>query len=390
MIDGSGLSLAYRHMIYDVAIIGAGIGGASLAAHLEPGVSCVLLEAEDRPGYHSTGRSAAFYTETYGGPQVQPLTTASKPWYFNTVNPASETLMVRRRGALHVNWTKPQSALQTVYETFKPLSPSIKRLDASACVERCDILPESDISGGVYDPDCCDIDVASVHNLFLRQAKLAGVELRSRFPVAEIERREGIWHVSDGKGETLQAKKLVNAAGAWADQVASIAGVAPLGLLPKRRTIGVFEIQGMHASSDWPLVLDLKESFYFKPEGQHLLISPADETVSPPCDAQPEIEDIALAASRFEHATGRILGRCHAKWAGLRTFAPDRVPIYGYDPVTPDFFWCAGQGGFGIQTAPAAGALSAALLLGNSIPKAHQDCGITADRYAPSRFRVAA
>lgn len=377
-------------MIYDVAIIGAGIGGASLAAHLQPGVSCALLEAEERPGYHSTGRSAAFYTETYGGPQVQPLTTASKQWYFTTENPATQALTVTKRGALHVNWDEPASALKALYEDLKPLSPSIKQVDASMCVEHCDILPGDAIRGGLYDPDCCDIDVANVHDLFLRQAKKNGAELRAGFRVSRIDRRRGVWNVAAQNAETVRAKKLVNAAGAWADQVAAQAGAAALGLLPKRRTIGVFSLKEAAASTDWPLVLDLKETFYFKPEGQHVLISPADETVSPPCDAQPEEEDIALAAARFERATGRALSRCHAKWAGLRTFAPDRSPVYGYDPLVPDFFWCAGQGGFGIQTAPAAGALSAALLLDQDLPQALSNCGITADRYAPSRFCAAA
>lgn len=377
-------------MIYDVAIIGAGMAGASLAAQLDPGLSVVLLEAEERPGTHATGRSAAFYTETYGGPDVQPLTTASKDWYFNTQSVSSGALMVTRRGALHVNWREPQAKTVQFHASLKALSPDLSIQTPDACHEICSAVPRAHIKSGVYDPDCCDIDVASVHDHFLRQSKQRGVALMCHFAVSSAKRMSGVWVISSRSRQTIRAKTLVNAAGAWADQVAMIAGAAPLGLSPKRRTVGVFDLEDGQVDSKWPLVLDLGDSFYFKPEGPQLLISPADETPSAACDAQPEVEDIALAAHRFEMATGRKLGQCRAKWAGLRTFAPDRSPVYGYDSEIADFFWCAGQGGFGIQTAPAAGALGAALLQRNTLPQSLRVCGITSERYAPQRFLRAA
>lgn len=390
MIDEPGHALAYRHMIYDVAIIGAGIAGASLAAQLDRSVSAVILEAEDQPGYHSTGRSAAFYTETYGGPDVQPLTTASKAWYFTQTSTAAKVLMVKKRGALHVDWGKDSGASKRLYDSLKPLSPDLQTLSASECLDRCSILQPSDLAGGIYDPDCCDIDVATVHEHFLRQAKDNGTIRRTNFRVAALQREQGHWNIQSAAGSTLRAKTIVNAAGAWADEIARLAGTAPLGLSPKRRTVAVFELKGALADADWPLVLDMAETFYFKPEGQYVLVSPADETPSAPCDAQPTVEDVAVAAHRFEAATGLALGRCHAKWAGLRTFAPDRSPVYGFDDQAPNFFWCAGQGGFGIQTAPAAGHLAASLLQGDTIPSHISACGIGADRYAPQRFLAAA
>lgn len=377
-------------MIYDVAIIGAGIGGASLAAALPKGLSVVLLEAEDRPGYHSTGRSAAFYTETYGGPQVQPLTTASKDWFFNTAHAATDALMVQKRGALHVNWSQPEGKLDRFYKGLKGLSPNLQKLDPKTCVDQCDILAERGINGGVYDPDCCDIDVANVHDHFLRQAKSKDVASKCSFRVCALLRKGGVWSVTATTGAVIRAKTLVNAAGAWADEIGIMAGACPIGLAPKRRTIAVFELSERNVSPKWPLVLDLNETFYFKPEGKYILVSPADETPTGPCDAQPEIEDVALAAHRFERSTGLKLGRCVSKWAGLRTFAPDRSPVYGFDTQVPEFFWCAGQGGFGIQTAPAAGALCAALIEHRALPSSIQTCGIGADSYAPTRFRAAA
>jgi len=384
------LILIYRPMIYDVAIIGAGIAGAGVAASIANTARTVLLEAEERPGYHTTGRSAAFYAESYGGHKVQPLTKASKDWYFKTISPLSETLMVKKRGAVHVNWQDGENALDSFLGALKPLSQSLNKVDAAQCEALCTLIAAGDVKGGVYDPDCCDIDVDGVHQFFLRTAKHDGCGFVYDFSVDTVVRSNGVWVLTSSRGETLRAKTLVNAAGAWADDVARRAGVGPLGLVPKRRTVGVFELLGHPVSPEWPLVLDLGERFYFKPEGQHLLLSPADETPSEPCDAQPEMEDIARAVDRFERATGYRLGRCSAKWAGLRTFAADRCPVFGFDQDVPDFFWCAGQGGFGIQTAPAAATLCGALLLNTDLPHSFEACEITASTYAPQRFSAAA
>ncbi|MGD1954308.1 MAG: NAD(P)/FAD-dependent oxidoreductase [Sphingomonadales bacterium] len=383
--------MAYRVMQVDVAIIGAGIAGASLAAYLPESVRTIILEAEAQPGYHTTGRSAAFYSETYGGPEVQPLTTASKDWFFSTLAPGeSNALMVTRQGALHVGWEVPESALSSFAAPLRTLCPNIDIIDADACLEKCAALNREGLVGGVWDPDSCDIDVAAVHRTFLGLAKTNGHSRVCDFQVSALERRNGLWHITSSRGDTVSAALLGKAAGAWSDEIGHLAGAPPLGLAPLRRTIGLFDVKGMAISPDLPLTLDLDERFYFKEQSGHLLVSPADEIPSPPCDAQPAMEEIALAAHRVEGRTHYQLTKCPARWAGLRTFAPDRAPVYGFDPIVEGFFWCAGQGGFGIQTAPAAGQLAAALVLQTELPPSFETLGITSSRYAPRRFAAAA
>lgn len=390
MIDEASVALAYRLMDVDVAIIGAGMAGASIAAFLPSALKVAVLEAEDQSGYHSTGRSAAFYTETYGGPDVQPLTTASKPWYFSTKSPTTQALMVSRRGALHVAWDDDAKQIDPFAKALQALSPCVTTLTPREALHHCPVLRADGLAGGVWDPDCCDIDVAQVHSFFLRQSKQRGHHLLTSFEVLSASHKRGVWLIQARNGASMNAKMVVNAAGAWADHVARLFGAAPLGLTPMRRTIGVFEAATASVSPGLPLTLDLAERFYFKPQSGHVLVSPADETPTEACDVQPEEEDIAMAAHRVEQATTFKFKRIHSKWAGLRTFAPDRSPVYGYDDQCPNFFWCAGQGGFGIQTAPAAGELAATLLQQAPIPAQMLHLGITPQRYAPRRFSIAA
>lgn len=357
---------------FDFAIVGAGIAGASLAAGLGGQGRVVLIEAEDRPGYHATGRSAAFWTESYGGPLVQPLTTASHGFL------ASHGLLTPR-GALTLARTTEAAALAGFIAEFAALGVRIAALDRAALEARLPGLrPEWQL--GAYEPDCCDIDVAGLHQLWLASAQRHGVELRCRARLTAARHEAAGWQLALADGTTVTARVLINAAGAWADGVAEAAGVAPLGLAPLRRTVAQVRMD-RPVPPDLPLTLGLDGSFYFKPEAGKLWLSPHDETPSPPCDAAPDELDVALAIERLGGVLDWPVAALEHKWAGLRTFAPDRLPVYGFDPAARDFFWFAGQGGFGIQTAPAAADLALGLLLNQ--PRGAVDPA----PYAPARFR---
>jgi D-arginine dehydrogenase len=351
-----------------IAIVGAGIAGASLAAELAPHAEVLILEAEDFPGYHSTGRSAAFWSESYGGPLVQPLTTASGPMLEPFLSP---------RGALHIARDEAgAAALDALEQDFAGSAVPMERVDPSALVPGL----RTGWTAGLWEPSCADIDVAALHAACLGAAKRAGARLLTG---ARVERIGG--GLVEARGETFEADVVVNAAGAWADEVASIAGVDPFGIRPYRRTIAQLRIDPP-APADLPLVIDALGSFYFKPEaGGRLWLSPHDETPCDPCDAAAEELDVALAIDRFEKAVDWRVERVERAWAGLRSFAPDRLPVYGYAPGRDDFFWFAGQGGFGIQTAPAAAKLAASLLLGTAPDEAV--AGIDPAPYSPERFR---
>ena len=347
----------------EIVIIGAGMAGASLAAELAGAASVQILEAESQPGYHSTGRSAAFWSESYGGPLIQPLTSASGPLLADFLKP---------RGAIHVADAAGRGALQALAAQFPP--PLLEPLDRGAL--------EAAIPGlrpgwdeGLAEPSCADIDVAALHAFYLRQARRAGAELVTDARVARIERAGAGWLI-DGE---IEAEILVNAAGAWADEVATMAGERPLGIRPYRRTIAQLRIDPP-APADLPLVVDVSGRFYFKPEaGGRLWLSPHDETLCEPGDCAPEEIDVAVAIDRLEQVVDWRVERVERKWAGLRSFAPDRLPVYGFSGN--GFFWCAGQGGFGIQTAPAAAKLAAALLLGTA-PGPVDPAPYSAERFA--------
>ena len=358
----------------DVAIVGAGMAGASLAAALaaRPAAPRIaLLEAEALPGYHATGRSAAFWTESYGGARVQPLTTAS--------GPALHALgVLRPRGALTIAKAGQEATLEAFIARFAALGVTVERLDRAAIAARVPGVRDGWVAGAL-EPDCCDIDVAKLHQHYLSAARRADAYLLTSARLAGARREGGRWHLTLTDGRVVSCAILVNAAGAWADAVAELAGASPLGIQPYRRTVAQVRCQP-EASPALPLVLDLGESFYFKPESGRLWLSPHDETPSLPCDAAPEEIDVARALDRLGQVVDWRVEAVEHRWAGLRSFAPDRLPVYGFDPRAEGFFWCAGQGGFGIQTAPAAAALAAGLLL-------HQHEGaVDPAMFAPGRF----
>ena len=360
---------ASRH---DIAVIGAGMAGASLAAALAGcGARVAMIEAEALPGIHATGRSAAFWTESYGGPGVQPLTTASGPWL-------RAQGFLRPRGALTIARADDAAALTAFAERFAALGVRVEAIDRAGLEARVPGL-RAGWTQGALEPDCCDIDVAAVHQHYLAAARAHGAQLRCGAALAAATRDGGGWRLELADGAVLHTGLLVNAAGAWADRVAVLAGARPLGIQPYRRTVAQL-CTSPGAASVLPLVLDLNERFYFKPESGRLWLSPHDETPSAPCDAAPEEFDVATAIARFETVVDWQVDRVEHRWAGLRAFAPDRLPVYGFDPRVVGLFWFAGQGGFGIQTAPAAADL-AARLIGGDAPG-----DIDPGRYAPDRF----
>jgi D-arginine dehydrogenase len=338
----------------DVVIVGAGIAGAGLAAEIAGEASVLLIEAEDQPGYHSTGRSAAFWSESYGGPFIQPLTSASREFL------EAEGLLRERRG-LHLADAAGEPRLDA---TQAELGGSVELVDVGRDeIERLVPGVRPGWDRALLEPTCKDIDVAALHALYLARARRAGARVVTGARLLAAERGDGRWRLETKAGE-MEAAILVDAAGAWADEVARLAGAAPIGLQPCRRTIVQLRVEPP-APADLPLVIDASGRFYFKPEtGGRLWLSPHDETPCEPGDCAPEELDVALAIDRLEKVVDWRIERVERSWAGLRTFAPDRLPVYGFDPQVEGLFWCAGQGGFGIQTAPAASKLAAALLLG--------------------------
>lgn len=354
--------------MFDVAIVGAGIAGASLAAELAPHARVLLLEAEDRPGYHATGRSAAFWSETYGGPDIQPLTTASGPML-------QEGGFLDPLGELHLARAGQQHRIDAFLAAFAESGVALQLVDPRT------MLPglRDDWALAVHEPGCAYIDVAALHQHFLARARAAGATLHCSAALTGAVRDAGRWRLATRSG-AFAADLLVNAAGAWADEIATLAGAAPIGLRPYRRTMVQLRTDPAPPAG-CPLVSDLGGSFYFKPEaGGRVWLTPHDEVDSPPCDAAPEEIDVATAIHRFEQVVDWRVAALEHRWAGLRSFAPDRRPVYGFDPAVPGFFWCAGQGGFGIQTAPAAARLACQLLLG-------EQPALDPGRYLPVRFR---
>ena len=362
--------------VFDFAIVGAGIAGASLAAELaEGGASVLLLEGEDRPGYHATGRSAAFWEECYGGPQIVPLTLASGAYLH-------EHGFLSTRGALYIGRAGDQSALDAFLDRFADTGATIRRLARDALAERvAGLKPEW--CDAIYEPACADIDVAGLHAHYLARARRGGVTLECRALVHRLARSAGTWSIHCADGRTFHAAQIVNAAGAWADDIARKAGARPLGIQPLLRT--VIQLRTAPApDADLPLVLDISGRFYFKPEAGRLWLSPHDEQPSPACDAAPDELTVARAVHTLQGVVDWRIEAVERRWAGLRSFAPDRLPVYGRDPGVEGFAWFAGQGGFGIQTSPAAARLAAQLLLGQERDALTRP--LDAALYDPMRF----
>lgn len=366
----------------DVLVLGAGMAGASLASELATDRRVVVLESEDRPGRHATGRSAAVYAENYGNAAVRALTRASRGFFEQPPAAFGESSMLRPRGAVFVADASRVERLNRLQDGNSGLA----RLDADEVLKRCPLLRPEWLAGGLADESVFDLDVAAIHHGFLRTARAAGAQLVVDAGAERISRKDDCWTVEVVGGRRYGAPVLVNAAGAWADEVARTAGVAASGLQPRRRTCVLLPAPAVAGFSSWPMVIDVDERAYFKPESGQLLLSPANEDESRPCDAVPDELDVALAIDRFETMTTANVDRIAHRWAGLRSFVPDRSPVVGFDPSAHGFFWLAGQGGYGIQMAPALARVAAALVRNEALPTDIAGQGLDLAALAPGRF----
>lgn len=372
---------------FDFAIVGAGIAGASVAYSLAPKARVVILEREHVAAYHTTGRSAALHSETYGSAEIRAITVASGRFYRKPPQGFSDHALLTPRGALIAGRAEQELPLRAAAAEYGGLVPSVRWLEPGEALRLQPLFkPEAIQGGAIFEPEADDMDVASIHGGFLRGARASGALLRLEAEVAQLDRKDGRWTIALRNGDTIIAANIVNAAGAWADALAGLAGVSPVGLVPKRRTAFTFDSPPDLDITVLPMAIDFDESFYFKPEVGQFLASPADETPSPPCDAQPEEMDIAIAVDRIETATTLQIRRIKHKWAGLRSFVSDKNLVVGYDKAVPGFFWLAGQGGYGIQTGAAAGRLAASLALGQGLPNDIAELGVTEAALSPDRF----
>ena len=366
-----------------VVVIGAGIAGAAAAYRLAADCDVVLLEMEPQPGVHATGRSAAVLSETSGSAAVCALAAASRPFFVEPPADVLATTVLAPRGLLWVADLAARAALDELAGVAAAIGVRAEHLDVDAATALVPALRREWLVAALHEPDAMAIDVAQLLDGFLTGFRRRGGTVRLATPAVRAERVGRRWtvHLPDGR---VEADVVVDAAGAWADDVAARSGVEPLGLRPLLRTAFTFPIAG---ADRWPLVMDAGSRFYFEPEGPGLLASPAEETESAPCDARPDELAIAMAVDALAAATTLDVRGVRSTWAGLRTFAPDRVPVVGEDPAHPGFFWLAGQGGAGIKTSPAMADALAALVLGHPWPSALGDLGVTPATLAPARLR---
>ena len=351
----------------DVVVIGAGIAGASAAWHLAEHATVAIVEQEDQPGTHATGRSAALFTETFGPPPVRALVSAGRAFLSSPPNGFADGPLLSDRGVLWVARPEDLDLLDEKERDAARGSVDASRLDAEGCRDLVSVLRANMIAAGLHEPGAMAIDVDALLRGYLRGSRDRGATLHLGARVDSIEQHRGRWRVA-ASDRHWDCDVVVNAAGAWCDRVAAMARVAPLGLRPLRRSVFVFPPPTGLDIAAWPLVSDIAGRYYFEPSGRLILASPADEIPDEPGDARPEVEDIALGVSEIEAATELQVRGVRRTWAGLRTFTPDGVPAVGFDSDCSGFFWLAGQGGYGIKTSPALGQLTAALVTGQTPP----------------------
>ncbi len=355
-------------MEFDVAIIGAGIAGASLAHFAAPHARVLLLEREAQPGMHSTGRSAAMFEESYGPAQVRTLTRASRAFLQTPPPGFAAAPLLGERGVLFIGRAEQVSELHQLHNTLRSEGCPAELLSSAQALASVPVLRPDAAVLAVCDPGAADIDVHALHHGYLRGARAHGAHLVCNAEVFGLQAAAGGWHIHTRAGD-FQAALLANAAGAWVDEVAALAAVAPIHIQPRRRSAFVFETPAGLSTHGWPCVAGVDESFYFKPDAGLLLGSPANTDPVHPHDVVPEELDIATGIHRIEAATTLAIRRPRRSWAGLRSFVSDGNLVGGFDPASPRFFWVAAQGGYGIQTSAAMGELCAALLLGRPRPQ---------------------
>ena len=373
---------------FDAVVVGAGIAGASFAHALAPHAKVLLLERESQPGMHSTGRSAAMFMESYGPPQVRALTRASRAFYEQPPTGFADAPILAPRGALYVGWQGQEAALDALHAELESTGSVVSRVDADECLRRVPVLRAQALLGGLLEVDAMDIDVHALHQGYLRGFKRAGGMLWCDAELQRADSVAGQWHVVLADGRAVRGRTLIDAAGAWADALAQRCGVAPLGVQPRRRSAFTFPVPAGVDARAWPTVADVDEHWYFKPDAGQLLGSPANADPVEAHDVMPEELDIATGIAAIEAATTLTIRRPSRTWAGLRSFSVDGELIIGWDAVKPAFFWLAGQGGYGIQSAAGAADLAAALWLGTPLSDALRAEGVQVHALEPARSRA--
>lgn len=368
----------------DIVVIGAGMAGAAIAAHLSEHARVHLLEMESQPGYHSTGRSAAVYFEAYGNEHVRALTRASRSFLYSPPAGFCGAELVKPRGLLLTARLGQEAALKHTLDVAIP-SDGLKEMTALEARSLHPLLREDGLLGAAYTERCADIEVNELHRGYLRLFAARSGILSKQNEVVGLERVSNDWRITTQR-EVLHAGMVINAAGAWADAIAQMAGGRGIGLQPLKRTACLIPGPLGLRPDKWPMLVDVEESFYLKPDAGALMLSPADETLTSPADVQADDMDIAVAVSRLEEATTLSVERVTHRWAGLRSFVPDRTPVIGFDPLMPGFFWVAALGGYGIQTAPAASRLAAALALGLQPDETLFEFAVAPAAFSPERL----
>jgi D-arginine dehydrogenase len=374
---------------YDYIVIGGGMAGVGIADALAPRARIALLELEPHLGYHSTARSAALFAPAYGSTAFRVLSRASESFLESPPADYFPSSLLRPRGALLLARADQRASLEAEAQSVAHAGVELQRLSPEEARRRVPSLRPGYLAAAAYEPQVRDIDVEGLFRGFIRRARQAGVVFHTSAQISTVARDRGLWHVGVGD-QTFSARAIVNAAGAWCDQVAQRFGARPLGLRVLRRSAAIIDAPAGVATAQWPVVFDVDDQFYLKPEAGRLLISPADEEPVAPADAHAEDLAIAVAVDRIQRAFDIEVPRVHRSWAGLRTFAPDRDPVIGYDAQVEGFFWCAGQGGYGIQSAPAFSQLAAALLADEPLPPALRGSTISAESLSPRRFSARA
>lgn len=372
----------------DFLVVGAGIAGAAIASFLAPHGRTVVLERESHPGYHSTGRSAALFSETYGTPQVRALSRASRAFLEQPPPGFTEVPILTARGALVVGPPGEEAAVAAELQAMQRITPEVSAVAPAEVLARVPVMRPEYTGASILEPGACDIDVHSLHQGFLRSLRRAGGELVCDAEVLSIARDPAGWDVHTA-ARRWRAAVLVNAAGAWADRVAALAGIRPIGLQPKRRSAFTFAPPAGLEVGRWPAVIAFDESWYIKPDAGVLLGSPANADPVPPHDVQAEELDIAIAIDRIQTATTLTIRRPLRVWAGLRSFVADGDLVGGPDPADAAFCWTAAQGGYGIQTSAAMAQACAALARGAPVPDALARHGVGRDMLSAARLRAA-
>ncbi len=371
----------------DVLVIGAGIAGASLAWRLAPRRRVLMVEREAFPGMHATGRSAAMFMEAYGPAGVRALTRASRAFYESPPAGFCDVPLLSRRGALYVAMPGQEALLDRTAHELMTQGGEVVRLDAAATLARVPCLRPELVSGSLYEAAAEDIDVHALHQGFLRGFKSRGGVLRTGTWIRTTQYRDGAWEIGFNEGESVRATAVVDAAGAWADEVATQFAVPPVGLVPRRRSAFTFKAPEGVDVSPWPAVIGVDEGWYFKPDVGRLLGSPANADDTVPHDVMPEELDIAIGIDRLQTVTTMTIRRPENTWAGLRSFVRDGELVIGFDNHTPGFFWLAAQGGYGIQSAAGASELACALICGESLPESLRTAGVNPTTFSPKRIR---